>query len=32
VDGIYSADPMLDQIAERYESISYLQVSSSASA
>ncbi len=26
VDGIYSADPMLDSTAERYESISYLQV------
>jgi uridylate kinase len=26
VDGIYSADPLLDRTAERYESISYLQV------
>jgi uridylate kinase len=26
VDGIYSADPMLDASAERYETISYLQV------
>jgi uridylate kinase len=26
VDGIYSADPMIDTNAERYESISYLQV------
>jgi uridylate kinase len=26
VDGIYSADPMIDASAERYESISYLQV------
>src|SRR5437762_2631172 len=26
VDGIYSADPMLDKHAERYETISYLQV------
>jgi uridylate kinase len=26
VDGIYSADPMIDQAAKRYESISYLQV------
>ena len=26
VDGIYSADPMIDSTAERYESISYIQV------
>jgi len=26
VDGVYSADPMLDPSAERYETISYLQV------
>ncbi len=26
VDGIYSADPMVDPSAERYEAISYLQV------
>ena len=26
VDGIYTADPMLDSAAERYETISYLQV------
>jgi uridylate kinase len=26
VDGIYSADPLLDRTAERYETISYLQV------
>jgi uridylate kinase len=26
VDGIYTADPMLDKTAERYETISYLQV------
>ncbi len=26
VDGIYSADPMIDKTAERYTSISYLQV------
>jgi uridylate kinase len=26
VDGIYSADPMVDQNAERYETISYLEV------
>ncbi len=26
VDGIYTADPMLDKTAERYESISYLKV------
>jgi len=26
VDGIYSADPMIDATAERYETISYLQV------
>ena len=26
VDGIYSADPLLDPTAQRYESISYLQV------
>jgi uridylate kinase len=26
VDGIYTADPMVDSTASRYESISYLQV------
>jgi uridylate kinase len=26
VDGIYSADPMIDKAAERYSTISYLQV------
>jgi len=26
VDGVYSADPMIDPTAERYETISYLQV------
>ena len=26
VDGIYSADPMIDKTAERYDTISYLQV------
>jgi uridylate kinase len=26
VDGIYSADPMLDKTAKRYESISHIQV------
>ncbi len=26
VDGIYSADPLMDRTAERYDSISYLQV------
>jgi uridylate kinase len=26
VDGIYTADPMLDPNAERYDSLSYLQV------
>jgi uridylate kinase len=26
VDGIYSADPLLDRTAERYDTISYLQV------
>jgi uridylate kinase len=26
VDGIYTADPMIDKTAERYETISYLQV------
>jgi len=26
VDGIYTADPMIDTTAERYETISYLQV------
>jgi uridylate kinase len=26
VDGVYSADPMVDQSAKRYESISHLQV------
>ena len=26
VDGIYTADPMLDKTAERYDTISYLEV------
>jgi uridylate kinase len=26
VDGVYSADPMIDTTAQRYETISYLQV------
>jgi uridylate kinase len=26
VDGVYTADPMIDKTAQRYESISYLEV------